>query len=215
MAAPVPAPITRLCLITPPITDAEAFAPALAAAVGAAEIACVILVLAESDERALINRLKRLAPIAQDKGAAVLVADRPGIVARGGADGAFVSRPGTGLDEAIETLKPDRIVGVGGVTTRHDAMETAERDIDFLSFGEPRRDESLPDPEAAAVMATWWAEIFQVPCVAVATDAAAVEPMAATGAEFLGLGPWIFAGDPAQAVATAASAARKADAART
>ena len=34
-------------------------------------------------------------------------------------------------------LKPERIVGVGGLATRHDAMLAAEQGADYVMFGEP------------------------------------------------------------------------------
>jgi thiamine-phosphate pyrophosphorylase len=38
----------------------------------------------------------------------------------------------------------------------------------------------------------WWAELFNVPCIGYAPGPEAVKPLAATGAEFVALGPWAF-----------------------
>ena len=63
--------------MTPPVGDPAGFADALAAALGAADIAAVCLRLAATDERTLSNRIKALAPVVQDKGAALLLATEP------------------------------------------------------------------------------------------------------------------------------------------
>jgi thiamine-phosphate pyrophosphorylase len=54
----MPEPIARLYLVTPIIQDAQAFAPALAQACAAGEVAAVLLRLAAGDERTLTNRVK-------------------------------------------------------------------------------------------------------------------------------------------------------------
>ena len=114
-------PAPRLYLMTPPVGDPAGFADALAAALGATDIAAVCLRLAATDDRTLSNRIKALAPVVQDKGAALLLAGHAEFVARTGADGAHI----TGIEAfqaALATLKPDRIAGCCGLETRHDAM---------------------------------------------------------------------------------------------
>ncbi|MFZ0722891.1 MAG: thiamine phosphate synthase, partial [Xanthobacteraceae bacterium] len=81
----------RLYLITAPVADPAAFAPQLTAALAAGDVAAVLLRLAEADERALINRTKILAETVQRRDVALLLDNRPGIVARAGADGAHLS----------------------------------------------------------------------------------------------------------------------------
>src|SRR5262249_12735419 len=116
---------TRLYLVTPEIADAQAFARDLGAALAAADVAAVLLRLKASDERTLINRVKALGPVTQKAGAALVLDGLPDIVAHGGADGAHL----TGLDtfeNALASLKPERIAGCGGLATRHDAMTAGE-----------------------------------------------------------------------------------------
>ena len=97
MSAPSPASrerITtppRLYLITPPVADPAAFAPQLQAALGAGDVAAVLLRLADADERTLINRAKAVADIVQRRDVALLLDGHPDIVARAGADGAHLS----------------------------------------------------------------------------------------------------------------------------
>jgi len=200
---PDPRPAPRLYLVTPRLADVAAFSADLAAALGAADVAAVLLRLADADERTLINRAKTLAPVAQAKDAALIVDGRVELVARAGADGAHLS----GIDAfngALATLKPERIAGAGGLATRHDAMLAAEAGADYVMFGETDRDGNRPGFAAIEERIAWWAEVFQPPCVGFAASADEVAPLALAGADFVALGDWIWAGDVAKAVAQAA-----------
>jgi thiamine-phosphate pyrophosphorylase len=180
---PVP-PAPRLYLATPPVADASALAPALAELLGAADIAAVLVRLAEGDDRSKINRVKALAPTIQNAGAALLLDGHIELVARAGADGAHVS--GTEpMQEALEQLKPDRIVGVGALHSRHDSMVAGEAGADYLLFGEADADGHRPSTEAIAERLEWWAEVFEPPCVGYAQTADEAELFAAAGAEFI------------------------------
>jgi thiamine-phosphate pyrophosphorylase len=201
----------RLYLITPVLEDAS-FAPRLAEACKGGAVAAVLLRLAGADERSLINLVKTLGPPVQDHGAALIVtteseADLANVAVRGGADGAHVSGAAPALvRELRERLKAERAIGVGGIRTKDDAMSLGEAGVDYLLFGEPRRDGSLPSLESVVERAGWWAEIFETPCVAYAPDLEAVETLAATHAEFIALGDavWNHPDGPAAAVKAAA-----------
>src|SRR4051794_24713486 len=91
-------PAARLYLMTPLLEDAS-FAPRLSEACAGGDVAAVLLALAPSDDRTLINRIKALAPTVQEHGAAAIVsiggeADLAAIAARGGADGVHLSGAG-------------------------------------------------------------------------------------------------------------------------
>ncbi len=86
-----PRPVPRLMLLTPEVADAAAFARVLEPVLAAADIAALVLRLADADERTLVNRIKALAPAIQERGVALLIAGRADIVARGGADGAHLA----------------------------------------------------------------------------------------------------------------------------
>ncbi|MGD5356978.1 hypothetical protein QUS94_22625, partial [Xanthomonas citri pv. citri] len=78
------------------------------------------------------------------------------MVARGGADGAHL--PGiAALKEALPSLKPDRIAGVGGLTTRHHSMDAGEIGADYVLFGEPDGKGQRPSSQAIAERLDWWA----------------------------------------------------------
>ena len=200
----------RLTLLTPLLTEADAFAPRLGEACAAGPVAAVIARLAPADERTLIKRVKALAPAAQEHGAALVIAaegelDLPLIAARGGADGIHVAAGHAG---ALRERLKDRILGVGGLRSKHDAMAAGESGADYLLFGEPRPDGSLPPLDAIVERAAWWAEIFQTPCIGFVPALDAVARMAETGAEFVGLGDavWEHPEGPAAAVRAALAA---------
>src|SRR5258708_7013948 len=203
-AEPRPAP--RLYLVTPLLEDVTAFSAQLEAAMAAGDVAAVLLRLAEADEHTLINRAKTLAGVAQAKDVALLLDGHDRLVARAGADGAHL----TGIAQfsaAIGHLKPDWIAGVGGLSTRHDAMTAAEGGADYVMFGEPEAGGERPAFSAIEERIGWWAEVFEAPCVGFAASADEVAPLAKAGADFIALGDWLWR-DPAANVATAARALR-------
>ena len=197
-----PRPQPRLYLVTPAIDDAAAFVGPLDAALGAGDVAAVLLRLAPGDERSLINRIKEVARGAQPRETAVIVDGHPDLVARASADGAHLTGTAAFL-EAIETLKPaERIAGCGGLDTRHDAMLAAEQGTDYVMFGEPDRDGHRPAFNLIEERVAWWAEVFEAPCVAYAGGLEDVAPLVAAGADFIALGDWLWR-DPAANVAAA------------
>ena len=136
-------PRPRLYLVTPALDDTAAFARDLDAVLAAADIAAVLLRLADADERALVNRAKTVAAVVQRRDIALLLDGRVEIVGRAGADGAHLS----GIEAftaALPSLKPDRIAGAGGLRSRHDAMLAGEAGADYVMFGEPDRRGNRP-----------------------------------------------------------------------
>ena len=208
----------RLYLLSPLIGSADAFVDQLAEACEAAEIPAVLLRLAPADERTLTKSIKALAPIAQERGAAVLVdipADQDAalIAARGGADGVH-SGDLTGVKSLRERLRDGRMLGIGQLRTKHDAMSAGEAGADYVMFGEPRPDGYVPPLDQIAERAEWWAEIFETPCVAFAAQLDHLPELARTGAEFVALGDAVW-GCPEGAAAAVRSAGRAlADAAK-
>ena len=195
--------IPQFFLISPAIDDPLAFQPMLDKVLSTGAISVLLLRFSGESDADIKRKASAMRQRIQDAGVACLI-DLPAdarFVARAQLDGAHVLGLKR-LGDAIEALKPERIVGIGGLKSRHDAMEAGEQDIDYILFGEPRGDGSLPPLEQTIERASWWAEIFNVPCVAYAPDIEAVAPLTATGAEFIGLGPWIFeTEDPAETLA--------------
>jgi thiamine-phosphate pyrophosphorylase len=188
---PAAPPAPRLYLATPKVVDATALAQTLAGLLASADVAAVLVQLADGDERGKINRIKALAATIQNAGAALLLDGHVELVARSGADGAHVSGVEL-MNDALEQLKPDRIVGVGGLHSRHDSMLAGEAGADYLLFGEPDADGHRPSTEAIAERLEWWADLFELPCVGYAQTPDEAELFAAAGADFVMLGDAVW-----------------------
>lgn len=180
----------------------DAFAHALREAVSAAPFAVVRLTLPAADERTLVKRLKAFCPIVQEAGGAAILdvagppaelaaLDLAATVMRGGADGVHV-RDIAQARSLLERLRGERAVGLGNPRSRHDCMEAGEAGLDYLSFGEPRLDGSLPTREATLERAQWWAEIFETPCSVYVPTIDDVAEAVATRAEFIAAGEAVF-----------------------
>ncbi|QAU45027.1 thiamine phosphate synthase [Bradyrhizobium guangzhouense] len=192
--SPPPRPAPRLYLATPDVDDPTSLLAALPDLLTAVDVAAVLVRLKETDQRAMISRIKALAPVVQNAGAALLVDGHPEIVARGGADGAHLANVAA-LEDALPSLKPDRIAGVGGLETRHESMSAGEMGADYVLFGEPDAKGQRPQAQAIAERLDWWAELFEPPCVGFATSIEEAYDFAASGADFVLVGDFIWA-DP-------------------
>jgi thiamine-phosphate pyrophosphorylase len=187
-------PAPRLYLATPVVDDPSPLIASLPGMLAEADVAAVLVRLQPTDQRTMISRVKALAPVIQGGGAALLLDGHVELVARGGADGAHV----TGIEamqEALPSLKPDRIAGVGGLPTRHDSMAAGEAGADYVLFGEPDARGQRPSVEAIADRLQWWAELFEPPCVGFAASREEACQFAAAGADFVLVGDFIWA-DP-------------------
>ena len=209
-----PRPIPRLYLATPAIEDPQPLAKVLPSLFEAADVAAVLLRLKPSDPRTLISRIKALAPIVQDNGAALLLDGNVDLVARAGADGAHLSGL-SAFEEALPTLKPERIAGVGALATRHDSMTAGELGADYVLFGEPDEKGQRPSAAAIADRLQWWDELFELPSVGFAATLDEASSFAGAGADFILAGDfiWSAAEGPATALRATEAAIRKANAA--
>jgi len=191
---PPPRPAPRLYLATPEVDDPSQLIAQLPDLLAAADVAAVLVRLKETDQRSMISRLKQLAPVIQNAGAALLVEGHVELVARAGADGAHLAGIAA-LEEALPSLKPDRIAGVGALATRHDSMAAGELGADYVLFGEPDAKGVRPSAEAIAERLQWWDELFEPPCVGFAASLAEAGEFVAAGADFVLVGDLIWA-DP-------------------
>ncbi len=185
----------RLYLVTPPIRDAAAFEPLLEAALTATGVACVLLRVDARDEGDAKSILRALVPVVQSNDAAALVEGNARLAARVGADGVHMDgkgmdgkgagragADGAALDQALEAMHPGKIVGVGALPGRDAAMEAGEKGVDYLMFGFPGSAGDMVED-----MVSWWAEIFNVPCVGYAAHPDEAVAIARAGAEFVAL----------------------------
>jgi thiamine-phosphate pyrophosphorylase len=199
-----PRPVPRLYLATPVVDDPQPLIASLASLLAGADVAAVLVRLKMADQRSMISSVKALAPAIQNAGAALLLDSHVELVARSGADGAHLTGIAA-LEDALPSLKPDRIAGVGGLATRHDSMSAGELGADYVLFGEPDAKGQRPSMEAIAERLQWWAELFEPPCVGFAASREEAYEFASVGADFVLVGDFVWA-DPRGAAAALADA---------
>ena len=195
----------QLYLITPPvIDDLDAFAARLEAALDAGPVAALQIRLKPADEATITAAVKRLAPIAQGRGVAVILNDRPDLASALGCDGVHVGQTDASVASARRIMGKTAMIGATCHDSRHLAMEAAEQGADYVAFGafyptDTKETVHRPDPEILTI----WQETMEIPSVAIGgitVDNAA--PLIAAGADFLAVsaGVWGYPDGPAEAV---------------
>ncbi|MCK7613156.1 thiamine phosphate synthase [Roseibium sediminicola] len=186
----------RLFLVTPPAFDTADIAQKLQQAFRGGDIACVLIYMPGAGTKDVQATADVLVPIIQAGGAAAIVYRDTQAAGRSGADGVHVDTSLEDLKLAVESFQPDRIVGTGGTKLKHDSMEWAETGVDYLFFGKLDLAEKDCAHDKTLRNASWWAELFETPCVAMAGNCLdTLGDVAATGADFVALKDAIWQSD--------------------
>jgi thiamine-phosphate pyrophosphorylase len=198
-------PPCRLDLITPPrLDDLAGFGHALARALDAGDVAALQIRLKEVPDEIIAAAVDVLAPLAQARGVAVILNDRPDLAARLACDGVHVGQEDATYAEARRLMGRDRIVGVTCHDSRHLAMEAAEAGADYVAFGAFFATATKePKTRAALEILTIWQETMQTPCVAIGgITVETARQVARAGADFVAVsaGVWSHGEGPAAAV---------------
>ena len=198
-------PLCRLYLITPPrLDDLAGFGRDLAQALDAGDVAALQIRLKDAPDTAIAAAVEALSPIAQSRGVAVILNDRPDLAARLSCDGVHVGQDDAPLAEARRLMGREGMVGVTCHDSRHLAMEAAEGGADYVAFGAffdtgTKAAPTRAEPEILSI----WQESMEAPCVAIGGILASnCRPLVSTGADFLAVsaGVWANASGPAAAV---------------
>jgi thiamine-phosphate pyrophosphorylase len=189
----------RIYLITPRMPQPAAFIDGLIAALDAADVAAVLARFEEADDATLLAGIEALRPAVQQRGVALLTEGRPDLAVQASADGAHMNGPAA-LTAAIARLQPERMVGAGGLATRHDAMLAGEAGADYVMFGEPDAAGRRPHLDAVVERVAWWAELFEVPCVGFAASLDEVPRLVGAKADFIAVCDLIWRSDGARAM---------------
>jgi thiamine-phosphate pyrophosphorylase len=194
----------RLYIITPPALELVAFGETLKAALDAGDVACLQLRLKEVSDEEVARAVEVLMPIAQARGVAFILNDRPDLAAKLGCDGVHIGQEDGGYAEARAAVGRDRIVGVTCHDSRHLAMDAGEAGADYVAFGAffPSLTKEPKTPCDIEVL-QWWAEVMTVPVVAIGGITVDNAPaLVAAGADFLAVsnGIWAYKDGPAAAV---------------
>lgn len=197
---------TRLYLITPPALDPERFAASLEEALAGGDVACLQLRLKDVDDAAIRRATGILQPIAQRRGVAFIMNDRPDLAAELGCDGVHVGEEDMPYAEARRLLGPDRIVGVTCGDSRHRAVVAAEAGADYVAFGAffPSPTKTATRFRATPALLRDWSETTIVPCVAIGgITQENCPPLVKAGADFLAVvgAVWSHPQGPREAVA--------------
>jgi thiamine-phosphate pyrophosphorylase len=192
---------TDLYLIAPPDAESAAFAQTLGAVLAGTAVAALLLPRGERTESAYCAFVADIASMAQHSGCAVLTDAGPRLTLALGLDGIHVEGSAADLESALAALKPDRIVGTGGIVSRHEAMTLGELGLDYIMFG-PFSGAIAPEIRE---LAGWWAETMEIPSV-LSDPAATPETVDPCGCEFFAVGDSIWRSpDPAAAIAAIAA----------
>ena len=193
----------QLYLVTPPSLAPARFRDVLAQALDAGPVAAVQLRLKDWVEDDLRRAIDLLRPVAQDRGVAFLLNDRPDLAVRSGCDGAHVGQDDMPAAEARHVLGT-LTLGVTCHGSRDLAMTAGEAGADYVAFGAffPSTTKA-PPATADAELLRWWSELMEVPCVAIGGIAPGnCRPLVEAGADFLAVSAavWSHAEGPAAAV---------------
>ena len=198
-------PPCRLYLITPPaIPDLAAFARDLETALDAGDVAALQIRLKDADDATVLAAIAVLKPVAQARGVAVILNDRPDLAARSGCDGVHLGQSDGSVAEARSLMGRDAMIGVTCHDSRELAMDAAEAGADYVAFGAffptlTKATVHRPDPEILTI----WQETVEIPCVAIGgITADTAGDLARAGADFVAVSAavWSHPDGPAAAV---------------
>jgi len=197
-------PRCQLYLITPSvIDDLDVFAARLECALDAGPVAALQIRLKPADDVRITAAVARLAPIAQGRGVAVILNDRPDLAAALGCDGVHVGQSDASVASARRIMGKSAMIGATCHDSRHLAMEAAEAGADYVAFGAffptaTKQTRHRPDPEILTI----WQEVMEVPSVAIGgitVDNAGT--LVAAGADFLAVSAGVWTHPAGEAVA--------------
>jgi len=179
---------TRLYLISPPALDPDEFARDLKEALAGGDVASLQLRLKDVGDDIIHRATRILKPIAQERGIAFIMNDRPDLAAELDCDGVHVGEEDMPYAEARRLLGPDRIIGVTCGASRDRAITAAEAGADYVAFGAffPSPTKLATKHRAEPELLRDWSETTVVPCCAIGgITQQNCGPLVEAGADFL------------------------------
>jgi len=167
-------------------------------------VASVQLRLKDATDDAILRAGEVLMPVAHDRNVAFIVNDRADLARDLGADGVHIGQDDLPYEAARLAVGDDAIVGVTCHSSRHLAMDAAEKGADYVAFGAFFPTETK-DPKTTAdqELLRWWQDFMTVPCVAIGgITSQNAKALVEVGADFLAVvaGVWDHPQGPAAAV---------------
>jgi thiamine-phosphate pyrophosphorylase len=194
-------PRCQLYLVSP-LDVGGAFPDRLRAALDAGPVAAFQLRLKDVDQHEAARLAEPLRRICADAEVAFIVNDSISLAKRVGADGVHLGQGDGDPREAREVLGTSAQIGVTCHDSRHLAMEAGEAGADYVAFGSfhPTTTKEVRH-RAEPVILSWWAALFELPCVAIGgITPANAAPLAAAGADFVAASGAVWSGDEVAAV---------------
>jgi thiamine-phosphate pyrophosphorylase len=148
----------------------------------------VQLRLKDVDDATIRAAAAVLQPIAQERGVAFIMNDRPDLAAELDCDGVHVGEEDMPYAEARRLCGPDRIVGVTCGSSRHRALTAAEAGADYVAFGAffPSQTKTGARYRPGPDVLRDWSQTTVVPCCAIGgITQENCGPLIEAGADFL------------------------------
>jgi thiamine-phosphate pyrophosphorylase len=192
----------QLYLISPQEVAGN-FPDRLKAALSGGDVAAFQLRVKGVESHELARLAEPLQRICADADVAFIVNDSISLAKRLGADGVHLGQSDGDPREARSILGPSVQIGVTCHASRHLAMDAGEAGADYVAFGAfyptmTKPSDHRPDP----AILSWWASLFEIPCVAIGgITAENASTLVTAGADFLAVCNAVWsADDPGSAV---------------
>jgi thiamine-phosphate pyrophosphorylase len=162
------------------------FPDRLRAALASGPVAAFQLRVKGVDQHELARLAEPLQRICAVADVAFIVNDSVSLAKRLEADGVHLGQSDGDAREARAILGPSKQIGVTCHASRHLAIEAGDGGADYVAFGsffpsETKVSEHRPDP----AILSWWASLFEMPCVAIGGSRPTMRRRWAAGADFI------------------------------
>ncbi|MTI01669.1 thiamine phosphate synthase [Roseibium sp. RKSG952] len=185
----------QIYLITPPSIELSRFPDRLARVLDGAEIACIRMALAGSDEDAIARAADACREVAHARDVALVISNHVLLAQRLGLDGVHLDDAARSVRAARKELGADAIVGSFCGNSSHDGMTAGEAGADYVAFG-PVGSTSLGDGTLAERdLFQWWSEMIEVPVVAEGGLTPEIVRSLTPCTDFFGIGEEIWSED--------------------
>ncbi|GAA6192720.1 thiamine phosphate synthase [Phaeobacter sp. NW0010-22] len=182
----------QIYLITPPSLDLASFPDTLARVLDGADVACLRLAMAGSDEDQISRTADALREVAHARDIALVISDHVLLAQRLGLDGVHLNDASKSVRHARKELGSDAIVGSFCNNSSHEGLNAGEAGADYVSFG-PVGTSNLGDGSIAdSDLFQWWSDVVEVPVVAEGGLTTDLINTLAPRTDFFGLGEEIW-----------------------
>jgi thiamine-phosphate pyrophosphorylase len=182
----------QIYLITPPTVTLSTFPDQLGRVLDSADIACIRLALAGSDEDTIARAADACREVAHARDVAIVISNHVFLAQRLGLDGVHLDDAARSVRAARKELGADAIVGSYCGASSHDGMSAGESGADYVAFG-PVGASALGDGTIAEKdLFQWWSEMIEVPVVAEGGLTPSLVGDLAPHTDFFGIGDEIW-----------------------